>query len=339
MQSERCCGGRQLAEGLAELAAIAALAAFGGGCVASHRARPRLPSSPMPALVAIPDSIAASGRGQLRVDRRGPPEGVVVDAPPLVVIGGMTQTLSSWGGQIRALAADREVVVYETRGQGQSELCLDDVSPPVHVADFMHLLDALGIDGPVDLCGFSFGGRLALAIAAAHPEKIRRLVVTGVSAGRGVVGRLIIRSWREALRTGDLEALAWVSLTDILGPAYLERSHRLLEAMIKATVQRNTYAGIKALFDSALDDGEASPYAALTLAAEVRAPTLLIVGELDRVAPAADLDELAAAFVRAGRPAEVAVIPGVGHTVAIEAPLPWRSRLLEFLNRSGGEAT
>ncbi len=291
----------------------------------------------MPALVDMPDPIAASGRGQLRVDRRGPPEGVAVDAPPLVVLGGMTQTLSSWGGQIRALAVDREVVVYETRGQGRSALCLDDVSPPVHIADFINLLEALAITGPVDLCGFSFGGRLALAIAAAHPERIRRLVITGVSAGRGVVGRLIIRSWREALRTGDLEALAWVSLTDILGPAYLERNHGLIEPIIKATVQRNSYAGIKALFDAALDDGEASPYSPLTLAPQVRAPTLLIAGELDRVAPAADLGELAAAFIR---PAEVAIIAGVGHTVAIEAPLPWRSRLLGFLNGgSEGEAT
>ena len=109
--------------------------------------------------------------------------------------------------------------------------------------------------------------------------------------------------------------------------------------MIKATVQRNSYAGIKALFDAALDDGETSPYSPMTLAAEVRAPTLLIVGELDRVAPAADLRELAAAFVRGMCPAEITVIPGVGHTVPIEAPLPWRLRLLEFLNDKGGEGT
>ena len=282
----------------------------------------------MPALVEVPDPASASGRGHLRVDRRGPKAGIVPRVPPLVIIGGMTQTLSSWGGQLRAFAADRDVLVYEARGQGLTELSLDDVSPPAHVRDFVNLLDSLGIEGPVDLCGFSFGGRLALAIAAAHPERIRRLVITGVSAGRGVVGRLIIRSWREALRTGDLEALAWVSLTDILGPTYLERSRALIEPMIKATVKRNSYGGIRALFDAAVDDGEDSPYAPLTLAPQIQAPTLLIAGELDRVAPAADLGELAAA-ISGG--AEVAVIPGVGHTVAIEAPEPWRGHVLDFL--------
>ncbi|MEZ4384932.1 MAG: alpha/beta hydrolase [Nannocystaceae bacterium] len=281
----------------------------------------------MPALISIPDAVSG-GRGELRVDRREP-TGAGGGAPPLVILGGMTQTLSSWGSQTRHLAAAREVVVYEARGQGQSALSLDDVSTAVHVGDFLHLLDALEIAGPVDLCGFSFGGRVALAIAAAHPERIRRLVVTGVSAGRGVIGRLIIRSWREALRTGDLEALAWVSLTDILGPGYLERYGHLVEPMIKATIQRNTYAGIKALFDGALDDGEGTPYAPLSLAPQIAAPTLLIAGELDRLAPPADLDALAAAFSPRAR---TLVVPGVGHTVAIEAPEVWRAAALDFLD-------
>jgi pimeloyl-ACP methyl ester carboxylesterase len=282
----------------------------------------------MPALISVPDPVTG-GRGELRVDRRAPQEGAAGGAPPLIVLGGMTQTLSSWSSQTRGLAVAREVVVYEARGQGQSALSLDDVRPPIHVADFINLLGALEIAGPVDLCGFSFGGRVALAIAAAHPERIRRLVITGVSAGRGVIGRLIVRSWKEALRTGDLEALAWVSLTDILGPSYLERYGHLVEPMIKATVQRNTYAGIKALFDAALDDGHSSPYAPLTLAPQIAAPTLLIAGELDRLAPPTDLDALADAFPTRAR---TRVVAGVGHTVAIEAAAPWRAAVLDFLD-------
>nr|WP_276604110.1 alpha/beta fold hydrolase [Nannocystis pusilla] len=199
--------------------------------------------------------------GQVRVDRRPGPDGGT--APPLVILGGMTQTLSSWGGQVRPLSGQRPVIVYEARGQGQTRLDLRDVTPPVHVEDFERLLDALGVAGQVDLCGFSFGGRIALAIAAERPERVRRLVLSGVSAGRGALGRVIVRAWREALRTGDLEALAWISLGDTLGPRYLEANEAVLEAFVKATVQRNTYAGISALFTQTLDDGADSPWAPL----------------------------------------------------------------------------
>jgi pimeloyl-ACP methyl ester carboxylesterase len=281
----------------------------------------------MPELIDIPDPLAGPGAvGQVRIERHAGPGGDT--APPLVIVGGMTQTLSSWSGQLRPLSAQRPVVVVEARGQGQTQLAVHDVSPPVHVTDFEHLLDALGIAGPVDLCGFSFGGRLALGIAAERPERVRRLVLSGVGAGRDVLGRVIVRGWREALGTGDLEALAWLSLADTLGPRFLAENESILAALVKATVRRNSYAGIVALFAQMLDDAPDSPWAPLRLAPRVHAPTLLLAGELDRLAPASDLQALAAAFPV---PARAQVLPGVGHTVAIEAPGPWRALVLDFL--------
>jgi len=287
----------------------------------------------VPELVTVPDPGSPTGLGRVRVDRRAPADGGASGGPPLVLIGGMTQTLSSWSGQIRALAATRTVVAYEARGQGQSELDVGDVSPGRLVADFVALLEALGIAGAVDLCGFSFGGRLALAIAARHPERVRRLVVSGVGAGRGALGRVIVQGWRAALQTGDLEALAWVSLADTLGPEYLGRNEAMLPSFIKATVQRNRFEGVRALFEQTMDDAAGPAHAPLELAPRVRAPTLLLGGELDRLAPASEVAALAGAFAP---PAEWAILPGVGHTVAIEAPEAWRGRVVEFLERPGG---
>lgn len=285
----------------------------------------------MPELVTIPDPVAGTGasarvRVDRRVDRRAP--GEPGPHPPLVILGGMTQTLASWGGQLRPLSAARPVVVYEARGQGHSELAVADVSPARHVDDFVALLAALALPAPVDLCGFSFGGRVALAIAATRPELVRRLVVTGVSAGRGALGRVIVRAWRAALATGDLEALAWLSLADTLGPAYLDRNEPLLPAFVKATVERNHFAGIHALFTQTLEDDPSWPFHPTALAPRIACPTLLLAGEHDRLAPAADLATLAAAF--AG-PVTHRVVPGVGHTVAIEAPELWRAAVLDFL--------
>lgn len=280
--------------------------------------------------IEIPDAAAAGAPGRVRVDRRRPEQAATPPRPPVVLVGGMTQTLASWGTQLRPLAADRVVVAYEARGQGSTELSLDDCSLARHVDDFAALHHALGFTAPVDLCGFSFGGRLALAVAARRPDLVRRLVVAGVALDRGIVGRLIVDGWMAALRTGDLEALARVSLPDILGPAYLEAHAAMIEPMIRASMERNRYDGVVALMRATLGLPADSPWASAALARSARdagVVALCIGGALDRLAPPR---EVAALAVELG--AGYHVIDDVGHTVAIEAPTRWREHVVAFLD-------
>ncbi len=266
--------------------------------------------------------------GRVRVDRR--PAQRDEGRAPIVLVGGMTQTLASWGAQIRPLSERRTVIAYEARGQGTTELPLEDCSLPRHVQDFAELHEALGLGGPVDLCGFSFGGRVALAIAAERPDLVRKLVLSGVALDRGLVGRLIVRGWLAALGTGDLEALARVSLPDILGPAYLEANAALVEPMVRASIERNSYAGVRALMEATIVLPEGSPWTAAPLAERVRAhglATLCIGGALDRLAPPAEVAALAQATGGAH-----ATIENAGHTIAIETPLAWREHALAFLD-------
>lgn len=83
------------------------------------------------------------------------------------------------GGRFRRLAetalAGREVLAFDLRGHGRSSW-----DPPwnldAHLDDVRESLDA-EVAGEIDLVGFSFGGRLALELAASDPERIRRLVL------------------------------------------------------------------------------------------------------------------------------------------------------------------
>lgn len=87
------------------------------------------------------------------------------------------------------------------------------VSSPIPcVAHVVRVVEALGLQGPVDLTGFSFGGRVAMGVAAELPHLVRRLVLTGVPADRDALGRLIIKSWKSSLEKGHLEAFAWNSM-------------------------------------------------------------------------------------------------------------------------------
>jgi pimeloyl-ACP methyl ester carboxylesterase len=277
----------------------------------------------LPDWVTISDPVAGAGAtGQIRCDRRQGPDGA--HHPLLVLVGGMTQTISSWSGQLRPLSARRSVLVYEARGQGQSRLALDDCTYARHVEDFVALVAALGLLTPVDLCGFSFGGRVCLSIAASRPDLVHRLVLSGVGLERSVVGRLIVEGWTAALATGDLEALARISLADILGPAFLERNAEHIDSVIKASVRRNSYAGIKALF---LGTGKSGPdWAPPALAERVQAPALCLGGAHDRLAPPHEVAALAQRLRGAHR-----IFPDAGHTVPIEAAIAWRAAVEGFL--------
>jgi pimeloyl-ACP methyl ester carboxylesterase len=281
----------------------------------------------MPAYADVPDPIGPRGRGRIHFDRRAGPASS--PTAPLVLLGGMTQTLASWSGQMRPLSAHREAVCYEARGQGSTELSIEDCSFERHVEDFAALLDSLEIVPPIDLCGFSFGGRVSLAIAATHPQLVRRLVVTGVGLDRDPISRAIVQGWISSLRTGDLETLARVSLTTILGDAYLRKHADLIESMVQTTVARNDYAGIKRLFEHTLLLAEDSPWRTSALIERVRCPVLAIGGTEDRIAPPAEVAALAA---RLG--ARHTSVEGVGHTVPIEAAATWRSAIEGFLDEA-----
>jgi len=107
---------------------------------------------------------------KLNVHEWGPPDG-----PPLLCLHGIT----SWGGRFRRLAETRldalRVVAPDLRGHGNS-----DREPPwslgAHIGDIVDTLDALRLDR-IDVVGHSFGGRLALELAARHPERVGRIVM------------------------------------------------------------------------------------------------------------------------------------------------------------------
>ena len=97
-------------------------------------------------------------------------------APALVCLHGVT----GHGERFRRLALERwaqrfHVVAPDLRGHGRS-----GYEPPwtfeTHLADIVETMEALGIE-QADFVGHSFGGRLALELAATHPERVRRIVL------------------------------------------------------------------------------------------------------------------------------------------------------------------
>jgi len=243
------------------------------------------------------------------------------EGPPLVLLNGMSQTTQNWMSQVRHLSTHFNVLSWDARGQGRSGLGEQELTLDLHAADLLQLLDALGLER-VHLCGFSYGARLALAFAARSPDRVERLVLTSLGDGSGALRNVIVRSWQEVLERGGMTAMAWASIPHILGEDFLSRYEGQMEAVIRATVSRNSEAGLKALlaglssFPPTSDDAVRCPMPALVISAD-RDPLVSLESAL----------ALKDSFVNA----EHRLVEGCGHTIPVELPEIWRRYVLDFL--------
>jgi pimeloyl-ACP methyl ester carboxylesterase len=94
---------------------------------------------------------------------------------PLVLIHGSWGERQTWGLVITALAESFRVISYDRRGHGESSASPDIGTVHDDVADVVAVIDELA-DGRAHLVGNSYGACIALRMAAAHPERLARMV-------------------------------------------------------------------------------------------------------------------------------------------------------------------
>ena len=99
------------------------------------------------------------------------------DGPPLLLVHGWPQTWYAWRMVMPTLARDFSVIAVDQRGIGLSDKPQDGYDTGTLAGDLVALMDALG-HPRFALYGTDVGMPIAYALAADHPDRLDRLVVS-----------------------------------------------------------------------------------------------------------------------------------------------------------------
>jgi N-formylmaleamate deformylase len=95
---------------------------------------------------------------------------------PLVLLHGITDNGPCWGRTADALAANYTVYALDQRGHGQSDAPSSGYAYAEYVSDVVELLRVNNHANAIFM-GHSFGGMIAMTLAATHPTYVSKLIL------------------------------------------------------------------------------------------------------------------------------------------------------------------
>jgi len=255
------------------------------------------------------DAFAARERDRVEVA-----PGVALEAPaigqgdPVVLLPGFGTDVAAFARQTPALATAYRVIGVNPRGVAGSD------APAGPAYDVAQMATDAGhcFAGAVHVIGASLGAAAAIELALAHPERVRSLVLITpfVTASPRLVA--VLEAWIALAREATPLALAtallpWLfgagTLADERARARTVRGLAEIAVRVPAATLACQAAGLRAWSGTRAND-----------LARIAAPTLVIAGGDDLLTPDA------ASVARAIPGAQLLVVPGAGHAVALEAP-------------------
>jgi pimeloyl-ACP methyl ester carboxylesterase len=265
--------------------------------------------------------------------------------PTLVFSHGFSIDMTTWHYQWKELSKDYRCVLFDHRGHGRSGKATGgDYSLQAMGRDMKAVIDAtVPDDVPVIVLGHSMGGMAVLAMAEGNPELFGSRIAGAVFADtaaaeivRGLAGALGMRlmatipqlgrrfaktitreSVRKRLTRSDLAFM--IARLSNFGPhASASMVEYVVDLSIGSPIEVWT-DGVAALIE--MDLRHAIEH--------VRCPSLVVVGDLDRITPPTSANALKKELPDA----HLVVLEGAGHMALMERHEQFNELVREFLGR------
>ncbi|EOQ70827.1 3-oxoadipate enol-lactonase [Acinetobacter pittii] len=239
------------------------------------------------------------------------------DAPALVLSNSLGTDHGMWQPQIDELKSHFNVITYDTRGHGESDV-ISDTTLQNLAEDVVDILDTLNIE-KAHFCGISMGGITGLWLGIHHPERFLTITVANSAAKIGQAEAWLIRA--ESVEQNGLAELVKTTHTRWFSEKFDYQHNVVAQTTIQslANTPVQGYANAcRALAHADLRDE----------LAQIQIPVLLIAGTEDPVTTVADAE-----FIQnAVKNSQLAKLEA-SHLSNIEQPQRFTQELTRFIQQ------
>ncbi len=244
---------------------------------------------------------------------------------PVVFIGGLGADTFLWFRQVPELSKQFQVIVFDTRGAGQSDKPEEPYTIKMFADDTAGLMNALKIE-KAGIVGASLGGLIAQQFAITYPQMVSHLILVDTGFGGPHMAKPSILDVIPALftmrRSGDPAKDITNMFALFTSKTWCQQHPDLLKQYVDWRVAHpqppEAYNRQKAAVNTF--NGE-------DLISQIKAPVLIVHGGKDKVVPVKNAHLLKAKLPQA----QLVIFPEAGHAAPIQYAEEFNTTLAKFL--------
>jgi 3-oxoadipate enol-lactonase len=240
-------------------------------------------------------------------------------APVVLLSHSLGSSHLMWDPQMDALKSYFQILRYDIRGHGESEVGQGSYTMEQLGEEAIGLLDHLGIE-QVHWVGMSMGGMIGQAVALNRPSRLKSLVLCDTTAIIPPEAQPIWQERIDQVRQKGMESQLEATMERWFTPFFLNSRSPILSLIRKQFLATSVEGYV-----NCIEAIRRLNY--LDRLSEIRIPTLILVGEDDPGTPVSASEAIHQRIPNS----TLKIIPSARHLSNVEQPEIFNQHLLEFL--------